>query len=38
MHDLSLDKLRDFIQVIYSMTEHYTKIEYFSNHTLFITI
>jgi hypothetical protein len=38
MHDMSLNKLWDFIQVIYSMREHYTKIEYFSKHTLCITI
>jgi hypothetical protein len=38
MHDLSLNKLCHFIQVIYSMREHYTKVEYFSKYTLFITI
>jgi hypothetical protein len=38
MHDLSLNKLWDFIQVIYGMRENYTKAEYFSKHTLFITI
>jgi hypothetical protein len=38
MHALSLNKLWDFIQVIYGMRERYTKVEYFSKHTLFITI
>jgi hypothetical protein len=38
MHDLSLNKLSDFIQFIYSTREHYTKVGYFSKHTLFITI
>jgi hypothetical protein len=35
---MSLNKFYDFIQVTYSMREHYTKGEYFSKHTLFITI
>jgi hypothetical protein len=35
---MSLNKLYDFIQVIYSIKEYYTKVEYFSNHNLFITI
>jgi hypothetical protein len=38
MHVLSLNKLWDFIHVIYSMWEHYTKVEYFYKHILFITI
>jgi hypothetical protein len=38
MYVLSLNKLWDFIQVIYNMREHYTKVEYFSKHILFITI
>jgi hypothetical protein len=38
MHDLTLHKLWDFIQVIYGMREHYTKVECFSKHTIFITI
>jgi hypothetical protein len=29
MHVLSLNKLWDFMHVIYSMREHYTKVEYF---------
>jgi hypothetical protein len=28
----------DFTQVMYSMREYYTKVEYFSKHNLFITI
>jgi hypothetical protein len=35
---MSLHKLSDFIQVIYNIREHYTKVEYFPNHILFITI
>jgi hypothetical protein len=38
MHDMSLNKLYDFIQVVYSMRNHYNKVEYFSEHVLFITI
>jgi hypothetical protein len=38
MHDMSLKQLHDFIQVMYSMREYYTKVEYFSKHNLFITI
>jgi hypothetical protein len=38
MHVLSLNKLLDFIQVIYSMREHYSKVEYFSKHIPSITI
>jgi hypothetical protein len=38
MHDVSLNQLYDFIQVIYSIKEYYTKVEYFSRHNLFITI
>jgi hypothetical protein len=38
MHVLSQKKLYDFIQVIYSMRKHYTKVEYFSKPILFITI
>jgi hypothetical protein len=38
MHYMSLNKFYDFIKVIYSIKEHYTKVEYFSNHNLFITI
>jgi hypothetical protein len=37
MHDMSLNKLYDFIQVIYSMRKHYTRVEYFSKHILFST-
>jgi hypothetical protein len=32
-----LNKLYDFIPVAYSM-KHYTKVEYFPRHNLFITI
>jgi hypothetical protein len=35
---MSLNKLYDFIQVIYSIKEYYTKDEYFSKHNLVITI
>jgi hypothetical protein len=38
MHSMSLNKLSDFIHVIYSITEHYTKVEYFSKHIPFIII
>jgi hypothetical protein len=38
MHDMSLNKLDDFIQVLYSTSEHYTKVEYFPKQILFITI
>jgi hypothetical protein len=38
MHDLSLNKLYDFIKVLYSMRRHYTKVEQFSKYILFITI
>jgi hypothetical protein len=38
MDVLSLNKLWDFRHVIYSIREHYTKVEYFSKHILFITI
>jgi hypothetical protein len=34
---MSLDKLYDFIWVIYSIKEYYTKVEYFSKHNLLIT-
>jgi hypothetical protein len=30
MHSISLNKLSDFLQVIYSIRMHYTKVEYFS--------
>jgi hypothetical protein len=35
---MSLKQLHDFIHVIYSIKENYTKVEYFSKHNLFITI
>jgi hypothetical protein len=35
---MSLKQLYDFIQIIYSMRKHYTKVEYFPEHILFITI
>jgi hypothetical protein len=35
---MSLKQLYDFIQVIYSIKEYYTIVEYFSKHNLFITI
>jgi hypothetical protein len=35
---MNLDKLYDFIQVVYSMRKHYTKVEYFPKPILFITI
>jgi hypothetical protein len=35
---MSLNTLYDFIQVAYSMRRHYTKVEYFFKHFLFITI
>jgi hypothetical protein len=35
---MSLNKLSDFIQVIYSIRKHYTKVEYFPKHILFIII
>jgi hypothetical protein len=38
MHSISLNQLYDFIHVLYSIRKHYTKVEYFSKHILFITI
>jgi hypothetical protein len=38
MHDMSLKEFYDFIQVVYSIREHYTKVEYFPRHILFIKI
>jgi hypothetical protein len=35
---MSLNKLSDFIQVIYNIRGHYTKLEYFPKHIPFITI
>jgi hypothetical protein len=35
---MSLNKLYVFIQVAYSMRKHYTQVEYFPNHILFIAI
>jgi hypothetical protein len=35
---MRLNKLYDFIQDAYSVRKYYTKVEYFSNHFLFITI
>jgi hypothetical protein len=35
---MSLNGLYDFIHVIYSIIKHYTKVEYFYKHILFITI
>jgi hypothetical protein len=35
---MSLKQLYDFIKVIYSMRKHYTRVEYFPKHLLFITI
>jgi hypothetical protein len=33
---MSLNKLYDFIHFSYSVRKYYTKVEYFSNHFLFI--
>jgi hypothetical protein len=38
MCDLSLNRLYDFIQVLHSKTEPYTKNEYFTKHIQFTTI
>jgi hypothetical protein len=38
MHVLSPKQWYDFIQVMHSMREYYTKVEYFSKHNLFIMI
>jgi hypothetical protein len=35
---MSLNMLCDFIQVVYSIRKHYTKIKYFPKHILFLTI
>jgi hypothetical protein len=35
---MSLNQLYDFIHIIYSTRKHYTKVEYFPRHNLFITI
>jgi hypothetical protein len=34
----SLNILSDFMQVLYSIREHYTKVGYFPKHILFIII
>jgi hypothetical protein len=36
MQFMSLNMMYDFIQVIYSTRKHYTKVEYFPRHILFI--
>jgi hypothetical protein len=33
---MSLDKLCDFVQVVYNIRRYYTKVEYFTKHILFI--
>jgi hypothetical protein len=38
MHYMHLILLPDFIHVLYSIREHYTKVENFPKHILFITI
>jgi hypothetical protein len=38
MHDLSLNRFYDFINIVYNLRNHYTKVEYFSKYILFITI
>jgi hypothetical protein len=38
MYSMSLNNLYDFIQVIYNIWEHYTKVEYVPTHILFIII
>jgi hypothetical protein len=35
---MNLNKLCDFIQVVYNIRKHYTKTEYFPKHILFLTI
>jgi hypothetical protein len=35
---MGLNMTYDFIQVLYSMRQYYTKVEYFSKHILFTTI
>jgi hypothetical protein len=35
---MRLNQLYDFIQAAYSRRKHYTKVEYFPKHILFITI
>jgi hypothetical protein len=35
---MSLNMLYYFIQVIYIIQDHYTKVDYIPQHTLFITI
>jgi hypothetical protein len=35
---MSQKQLYDFIQVIYNIHEHYTKVDYFPQHILSITI
>jgi hypothetical protein len=37
MQFMSLNMLYDFIQVIYSIQKHYSKVDYFPKHILFIT-
>jgi hypothetical protein len=32
---MSLNKLYDFIKVLYSVSKHYTQVEYFSKYSLF---
>jgi hypothetical protein len=38
MHDISLNKSYDFIQVLNSIRKYYTKNEYFPKHILFSTV
>jgi hypothetical protein len=38
MHFKSLNILSDFMQVLYSIREHYTRNEYFPKHILFTII
>jgi hypothetical protein len=38
MHAMSPKQLRDFIQVVYIMRKHHTKVEYFSKLSLFISV
>jgi hypothetical protein len=35
---MSLNNLGEFIQVLYSVRKHYTKVRYFPKHILFIII
>jgi hypothetical protein len=38
MHSMSLNKLYDFIHIVYNIRKYYTKVGYFTKHIIFSTI